>query len=498
MYPALPVPLLSAFNFADLPLTWSAALARMAAILGLILINGFFVTAEFAIVSVRRSRIRQLAIAGDDPARIVQRLQRSLDRLLSTTQLGITLASLALGWIGEGTLAYILAGLFDRLPLDSQLRLTLSHSVAIPLAFCLLAYLQIVLGELCPKAVALLYPEQLARLLGKPSVVIAQIFNPFIWILNQSTHLLLSLFGLSYSGQNWYNQVTPEELQLIISTASESIGLEEEERQLLQNIFEFGDVTVGEVMVPRTQVVGISQDATLADVLQEVAESGHSRYPVIGESLDDIRGILQFKELAEPWAAGAAPETIALKPWIRPARFVPEYTPLSELLPVMKRSRQSMVIVVDEFGGTAGLTTLKDLVEEIIGSSLDSAAEQALKLRRLDAQTFMVQAQLDLEEVNQKLNLDLPLSEDYNTLGGFLISQLQKIPHEGDRYTYQQVEFTVVSTEGPRLHYIQVHFRQGEDGLTAEELTAEGDRSAPATFYEPPNLPVIPEDEPKA
>lgn len=459
---------LLAFDFTEVPLTVATAMPRLLAILGLIVINGFFVTAEFSIVSVRRSRIRQLVIEGDDPARIVQRLQRSLDRLLSTTQLGITLSSLALGWIGEGTLAYILASVFQGLPLGSELRDTLSHSVAIPLAFCLLAYLQIVLGELCPKAIALIYPEQLARLLGKPSVVIAQIFNPFIWILNQSTHLFLSLFGLSYGGQNWYNQVTPEELQLIISTASESIGLEEEERQLLQNIFEFGDVIVGDVMVPRTQIVGISRSATLHDVLLEVAQSGHSRYPVIGESLDDIRGILQFKELAEPWAAGSLPADIAIQSWIHPARFVQEGTPLSELLPLMKRSRQSMVIVVDEYGGTAGLTTLKDLVEEIIGSSLDSAAEQNLKIRRLDQQTFLVQAQQDLEEINHRLNLSLPLSEDYNTLGGFLIFQLQKIPIQGETIIYDGVELTVISTDGPRLHYIQIRFRDSEVGLATE------------------------------
>lgn len=468
----IPLPLASAplpLDSSVLAITWGSALSRLVSILGLIAINGFFVTAEFSIVAVRRSRIRQLVLEGDDPARVVQKLQRSLDRLLSTTQLGITLSSLALGWIGEGTLAYLLTDLLEQIPLPSPLSPALAHSLAIPLAFCLIAYLQIIFGELCPKAVALLYPEQLARLFGKPSVVISQIFNPFIWILNQSTHLILGLFGLHYSGQNWYGRVTSEELQLIISTASESSGLAEAERQLLQNIFEFSDVTVGEVMVPRTQVVSLDRESTLKEVLEEVAISGHSRYPVVGESLDDVLGILQFKELAEPWAAGQLPEDVQIQPWIHPARFVPKYMPLSELLPLMKRSRQSMVIVVDEYGGTAGLTTLKDLVEEIIGASLESSAEQELKIKPLDPRTYRVQAQTDMEEVNEALNLDLPLSEDYNTLGGFLIFQLQKIPQQGDTLTYGNLEFTVTATEGPRLHYIEVYCPDLAEGLSGEE-----------------------------
>ena len=185
-------------------------LLRLLSVLLLIAINAFFVTAEFSIVSVRRSRISQLVEAGDVAAQTVQSLQRSIDRLLSTTQLGITLSSLALGWIGESTVAIAIRGAIVRLPLPTAVTSAIAHSLAVPLAFFLIAYLQIVLGELCPKSVALLYSEQLARFLGPPSLAIARIFNPFIWILNQSTRYLLRLGGIQYTGQGWYNKVTPE------------------------------------------------------------------------------------------------------------------------------------------------------------------------------------------------------------------------------------------------------------------------------------------------
>ena len=437
-------------------LTASDIFTRLLAVFLLIGINAFFVTAEFSIVSVRRSRINQLASVGDVQAKTVQGLQQSIDRLLSTTQLGITLSSLALGWIGESTMAVLIAFWLGQLPLSPAVNYAIAHSLAIPIAFFLIAYLQIVLGELCPKSVALMYSEQLARFLGPPSLTIARFFSPFIWILNQSTRLLLRLAGIEDTGQSWYTRVTPEELQLIISTSSESIGLEAEERQLLNNVFEFGEVTAEEVMVPRTSVVAISRDATFQTLLEEIATSGHSRYPVMGESLDDICGVIYFKELAEPLAQKQLGLADSLENWIRPARFVPEYTPLNELLHLMQRSGQAMVMVVDEFGGTAGLVTLKDVIAEIIGDSYEPESPEELTVQVLDEQTFLVQAQLDIEEVNEMLNVELPIGEDYQTLGGFMINQMQKIPQVGESLDYGSLELTLIDADGPRLHKIQV------------------------------------------
>ncbi|MGB3405075.1 MAG: hemolysin family protein [Microcoleaceae cyanobacterium] len=450
-------------------LTLKDMLVRLLAVFLLIAINAFFVTAEFSMVSVRRSRISQLVEAGDAPARSVQKLQRRIDLLLSTTQFGITLSSLALGWIAEGTVAVALRSWLSYLPVPAQIQTTLSHSVAIPLlTFFAIAYLQIVLGELYPKSVALLYPEKLARLLAPPSLAIARFFRPFVWALNQSTRWLLKLGGMNFTGEP-YTRVTPEELQLIIATSTESTGLEAEERQLLNNVFEFGDVAAEEVMIPRTSIVALARDASFQTLLDETAVSGHSRYPVMGESLDDIVGIVDFKDLAKPLAEGILSKQTSLEPWVRPARFISEQILLSELLPLMQRANTEMVIIVDEFGGTAGLVTIQDLVAEIIGESAEPTQAEEVKLQYIDEQTFLVQAQLDIEEVNELLNLSLPLTEEYQTLAGFMIDQLQKIPTEGEVLHHNNLELTVAATEGPRLDQVQVRLIEPE--VETESLT---------------------------
>jgi CBS domain containing-hemolysin-like protein len=423
----------------------------------LIAINAFFVTAEFAMVSVRRSRINQLVDEGDPAARTVQQLQREIDRLLSTTQFGITLSSLALGWIAERALARPIAVLLQQWPvLATTENALLVHVLSMCGAFLLVAYLQIVLGELCPKSLALRYAEQLSRVLGPPSLAIARVFHPFLWVLNQSTHLLLRLVGIRPSDQSWYSRVTPEELQLIIATSTESTGLEADERELLNNVFEFGEVTAEEVMVPRTSITAVSRTATVGDLLQELAESQHSRYPVMGDSLDDIRGSISFKEVAANLGAGPLDLGQAIAPWIRPVRFVPEYTPLGELLRLMQRTHQPLVMVVDEFGGTAGLVTLQDMVEEIIGTPEVPEDANDVLMEIVDDRTFLVQAQVDLDEVNELLNLDLPLTDDYQTLGGFLLYQFQKIPTLGETTTYRNLALTVTGMEGPRIDQVQV------------------------------------------
>ena len=247
-------------------MAWTDVLSRLLSVLLLIAINAFFVAAEFSMVTVRRSRINQLVEAGDIAALTVQSLQKSIERLLSTMQLGITLSSLALGWIGEDTIAVLVRGAIGSLPLPIYLKESIAHSLGISIiTFFLLAYLQIVLGELFPKSVALLYPEQLARSLGPPSLLVSRLFNPFVSFLNQSTRSLLRLVGIEYDAT--HRPVTPEELQLIIATSSESSGLEAEERELLNNVFEFGEVWVEEVMVPRPSIVALPKTATFQSLL---------------------------------------------------------------------------------------------------------------------------------------------------------------------------------------------------------------------------------------
>jgi CBS domain containing-hemolysin-like protein len=425
-------------------------------VLLLIAINAFFVTAEFSIVSVRRSRISQLVRDGDVQAQTVQSLQRSINRLLSTTQLGITLSSLALGWIGEKTIAVSIIVLIEGINLPVFISKSLAHSLALPLSFIILAYLQIVLGELCPKSVALMYPEQLARFFGPPSVAIARIFSPFVAFLNLSTRLLLKLMGVEYSGDGWYEKVTSEELQLMIATERESIGLEAEQRQLLKNVFEFRDDIAEEVMIPRTDIKFLNINTTFGELLQAIAEYGYSGYPVIGDSLDDIRGIIHYKKLAEPLSKGAIDHDSTLEPWLEPISFIPESTSLNQLLPSMQRSQQKMMVVIDEFGGTSGLITLHDLIAEIVGDSGGDLETGIETVQKIDENTFLVSAQMNLEEVNEQLELTLPLATEYNTLGGFLLEQWQKIPHQGEMLEYENLAFTVTVADSNRLYQILI------------------------------------------
>ncbi|NJN62792.1 MAG: HlyC/CorC family transporter [Coleofasciculaceae cyanobacterium RL_1_1] len=423
----------------------------------LIAINAFFVAAEFAMVSVRRSQIDRLVESGDTQARTVQILQRDIDLLLSSTQLGITLSSLALGWTGEQTMAQFVVFLFHYLPTTIAPDPIIAHTIAIPVAFALIAYLQIVLGELCPKSLALLYPEQLARFFGPPSLAIARCFRPFLWAINQSTRFLLRTFGIRISTLTAYNHVTSEELQQIIAKEGEVTGLEAEEREWLSNIFEFGDVTVEEIMTPRTQVCVIESHATIGEVFEEVAESCHSCYPVIGESFDDVRGLICVKDLAEPLTASGDRRDTPITDWIVPVRFVPEYTPLVELMPLLQRSSQTMVMVVDEFGGTAGLVTIQDAIEEIFGDSLYPDSSEEPNVEFIDERQFLVRAQLHVEEANDLLDLNLPVSEDYQTIAGLLIFYMQKIPEVGETFRINDLELSVQSADGPRLERIYIH-----------------------------------------
>ncbi|MDV2999834.1 MAG: hypothetical protein N5P05_001440 [Chroococcopsis gigantea SAG 12.99] len=415
---------------------------------------------EFSIVSVRRSRISHLVEEGDLQAQTVQRLQRTIERLLSTTQLGITLSSLALGWIGESTMAVFLQEVFVNLPVSQLWRISLTHSISIPLAFLLIAYFQIVLGELVPKSLALIYPEQLARVLAGPVGVISKIFNPFIFILNQSTRYLLGIFKIKHPDSHLYNRVTSEELRLIISTERESIGLEAEEREILNNVFQFGEVTAKEIMIPRNRIVSISDTACFQDLLAQVTKTDFSRYPVRGDSLDDVLGIIDFKDLALPMAAGQLTPHTAIEAWVKPVRFFPESTSLSELLGVMQRSQLKMIMVVDEYGGTAGLITIEDLIGEILGTKSQDDESENFEIKIVDEQTYLIQAQMNVEAINDICDLNLPIIDEYQTLGGFIQYQWQRIPPIGEKLNYDDLEFTIMSAQGPRLGHVRIHRRE--------------------------------------
>lgn len=436
-------------------------LPRLLLVFPLIALNAFFVAAEFSIVSVRRTRISQLVESGDAGARTVQSLQRSLDRLLSTTQLGITLSSLALGWIGESTMAVFVARSLAILPVPSGWRNFLAHGVSLAIAFFAIVYLQIVLGELCPKSLALAYAEPMARVLAPPIGVISRIFNPFIWILNQSTRFLLKGARIEDEELQPHNRVTLEELQLLLGRSEELTELKAGEREIIRNLFEFGEASAAGIMVPRNRLAAISIEATFGEFLDEIARSGYSRYPVKGDSLDDLRGVIDFKDLAVPLAAGELSRSTPIRERVKPARFFPESTPVSELLAIMQEDGLKMVAIVDEFGSLAGVVTLEDLIAEILGKRSLGEDRETIELQAIDERTYLVQAQMNLEDVNEILHIDLPLADEYQTLGGFLLHCWQKIPRPGETLRYDDLEFTIVATEGPRLERVRIQRQAG-------------------------------------
>ncbi|NJR67227.1 MAG: HlyC/CorC family transporter [Synechococcales cyanobacterium CRU_2_2] len=431
---------------------------RFAAVMALILLNAFFVAAEFSVLSVRQSRINQLVQEGDANARTVQRLQQGMERLLSATQIGITLSSLALGWIGENTVGASVSLALARLPIEATFKQQLIHAIALPIAFFWVAYMQIVLGELCPKALALLYPEQMARSLGPFSWSIARFFKPLVLLLNQSTRILLRLVGIRYDQEIAPARLSSKELQLIITTQSAS-GLQADERRLLSNVLEFSSLSASDIMVPRPDAETLPATLTLQDLLSAVQSTGHSRFPVVEDSIDNIIGLIQLKALSASLLEGSIGLETALRPWVYPVQFVPEHMPLPELRTLMQQNQSEAVIVVDEYGGTAGLITLADVVSELLDVREQMGTQADAEIQQLDPFTYQIQAQVNLEDVNEQLGFAFPLSEDYTTLGGFLINLLQQVPEPGQVATYQDLEIEVISSEDRRLNLLQVRQR---------------------------------------
>jgi CBS domain containing-hemolysin-like protein len=426
---------------------------RLVVVLILIAINGFFVTAEFAVVSVRRSRINQLVVDGDLQSRSVQRLQNQIDQLLSTTQLGITLSSLALGWLGERTVLQFIAPLFSHWLNSSHS--SIANLLAIICTFVLLAYLQIVLGELIPKSLALTYAERIARVLAPPSLVIAKIFQPLIWVLNQSTNLFLRAFGIADNRHNRH-QLSSQELQLLIATERESIGLQTNQRQIIDKVFALNTITLAEVMVPKPQMDTVPMDATWRMVLDRVAITNFSRYPVTGRSSDEIVGTIHYRDLAKPMATGRLNLDSPIKSCIRPLHLFFESASIDEVLLPMQATGIAMAMVVNEYGGMVGLLTRKDAIAEILGKQ----KEDYPRLEPIVAagkDTFLVQAQISVNDLNEALQITLPITEEYQTLGGFLLYRWQQMPVLGEPYRYQNLEFTVSSMDGNRLDRVLIH-----------------------------------------
>ncbi|HSJ64320.1 MAG TPA: hemolysin family protein [Gemmatimonadaceae bacterium] len=426
-------------------ITW-----RLLAVVVLVAANGFFVAAEFALVAARRSRIDRLAAQGSATAKAVQDTLRHLDRYIAGTQLGITLASLALGWIGEATLATLVARGLDAAGLSAPGVVT-HGAAAIAIAFLVITFLHIVFGELAPKSLALAKPEPVSMWVARPLRLFSRVMSPFLFVLNGAANRFLRLFGLETVSESAHVH-SPEELRLLVMQTHAHGLLDESDRAMLAGVFDFHNKRVRDVMRPRTEIAAIPLDATEEQTRELVRQERYSRFPVFDGTLDNVVGILIAKDLY--FDDGAAPFTV--QRFMREALYVPDSRPAERVMDDLRRTRAQMAVVLDEYGGTAGLVTMEDLVEEIVG---DIADEYDIQAREAVEVGGMLELAGSLSLVDVRSDHAIPVPEgNWTTLGGFVFARLGRLPKVGDRVTIPQGEFEIVAMDGRRV--AAVRFRR--------------------------------------
>ena len=414
----------------------------------LVLANGFFVAAEFALVAVRRSRVDQLAEGGDARAKTVQAALQNLDRYISGTQLGITLSSLALGWIGEPALASLIDKAFVAMGFAAPAALTHS-AAAIAMAFLVITFLHIVIGELAPKSIALTRPEGVSKLVARPLMLFSTIAYPVIWVLNGAARLLLRLVGITPVTELEHVH-SPDELRFLVAQSAEQGRLNETDTAMLAGVFDFHEKKARDVMRPRTDIVALAIETPEEEVWAVVRTERYSRYPVFRESLDDVVGVFVAKDLF----LHDETKPFVLADYVRPTMYVPDNRPAERVLDDLRRSRAHMAVVLDEYGGTAGVLTLEDLIEEVIGDindEYDLATRQAVETNGV----LELAGTMSLVDVRSDYGLDIP-EGDWNTLGGFVFCELGRLAKMGDRVRFPGGQLEVVAMDGRRIAAVRV------------------------------------------
>ena len=428
-------------------------------VLLLVAANGFFVAVEFSLVVVRPTRIQQLREKGDARARIVQGLLADLDRALSGVQVGITMASLALGWLGEVTVARMVEPLL--LGLGLPMSAALAHAVGLTAAFLLITSMHVVLGELVPKSLALERAERVALVIARPMAVFLLVFQPFISLFDRSSVVILRLLGVPpATGHSLVRSA--EEFQVMLDQVRDQGVLQPRQVRMLDGALELGSLQVREVMVPRDQVVGLPAGASLEETLGLIREHNRSRYPVYEGTLERVIGVIHAKDLfrhledrmrrAEHGAAGTH---FDLRWFVRQALFVPETQPLAELLEEFRRRHAHLAVVVDEFGSVQGIVTLADVVEPIVGDVADEyEAEPATS--RVAEGGAVFDAHTSLHDLEHQHQIDLPPGPGFETLAGFVLNRLGYIPRGGEAFLHDGLRLTVLEMDGHRIARVKI------------------------------------------
>ncbi len=409
----------------------------------LIALPAFFAGSEVSLLRLRPSRVQRLVEEGQPGAKSINRLQRRLRRALMVSQLGGTLSLVALGWLGKG-MGYRLW------PEAKNVNLIWDVSL-----FLLIVLLATLISGLLPKALVLNRPEKSALFLAPLLEEVMRVLAPLLVLLESLGSNLFRLIGLNTHWDSLMPALSAEELETLIETGGVT-GLRPDERNILEGVFALRDTQVREVMIPRSGMVTLSVEVVFAELMKEVHLTRHARFLVIGDSLDDVRGVLDLRQLAEPISRGALQAETPLKPYLRPARRVLETSTLAELLPII-RNGEPFLLVVDEHGGTEGLVTAADLTGEIVGDEIQSNNQDPdIQIVEGQSNKWLIAGDLEIIELNRQLNLGLPEADDHHTLAGFLLEKLQHVPSEKESLNFQNIRFEIIRMNGPRIELVKL------------------------------------------
>ena len=426
-------------------------------ILVLILLNGFFASAEIALVSARRSRIQQLAAEGDARAQRVSALQEDPDRFLATVQIGVTFVGTLASAVGGAAAVRALAPMIRQMPIPWLA--AAADAMALAVVVVCITYFTLILGELVPKSLGMRHAVSLA--LGVAGLIdwLARAVSPLVRLLTASNRLVLRLLGQKGAEERAF--ISEEEVKHMLQEGRAQGVFDQTEQELIHSVFEFTEATVKEVMIPRPRIQAIDAERPVEEVLAFMVETGKSRYPVYKNTLDEILGILYDKDL---FRLLAEKKPIVLTEILRPAHFAPETAQVSHLLKEMQRRRMPMALIVDEYGGVEGLVTFEDLIEEIVGEIRDETDREHRGVQRLRDGSFLVDASLNVHDLAEQHHLPFPESPEYDTLAGFILSHLQRIPRDGEVVTFQEWRLTVVGMEGRRIARVKIERRGRGEG----------------------------------
>ena len=411
-------------------------------------LNGFFVASEFALVSAKKTRIEAAASDGSKGAKAAIRLLANPTRFISAVQLGVTLSSLALGWLGEPVLAKILEPLAEKIASEGTAGY-IAHIVAIVVSFAIVTFLHVTFGELIPKMFALEKAESFAIIAAGPLELFSKVFAPFIWIFNQAGSYVAKLIGLK-SNLEHASVYTEDEIIQLVKLSQESGLLNQEEENLINKVFEFSDTTVKEAMIPRTEIVAIPFSSSLEDIAKAFRQYGYSRLPVYGEDLDDIKGVLHSKDVMQYFLVKS--RLFKIEKVVKPPFYVVDTAKLEEVLRQMQKGKSHFGFVVDEHGGVEGIITLEDLLEEIVGDISDEHDEEVTEqIEPQEDGSFLLDGNLVVRDLNRRLSLNLPISEGYTTVAGFLMSEAGQILSVGETVESNGQVFTILEVEKRRI-----------------------------------------------